>query len=373
MEDGSWSPPSGIMLHTAGLGFLVGIDIYDCVLVINNRKALESFTKLRATLGGEISAVAGPAGIGGLVENDGKWKQANRPVFTYLKSRGFYAGVQMDGTIVIERSDENARFYGETISVNDILAGKARHPPPEIKTLMETLKAAEGRSDYDQDLVEELGTQPAPSDFDVQQPGHEHVFGIPEPDDPDPYGVAALHSEGLDIVTAGSRTKPSDEEFEFHPSPHSPVYAKYQRRSVDLAQSSTKRSSNTSTPLRGQDEEALDKDKPRSIDTRAVASEDIEVSQSGLGKDAPERNYSWSDSKNTHLDNLNHEDTNEQTSGAAIPGALETPAPDLNSDKEGDPWDLSSPTTVPDLQSLFESTSKADQQPLPVPPPLPPR
>lgn len=75
-EDGTWSPPSGILLHTAGLGFLVGIDIYDCVLVINNRKALDSFTKIRATVGGEISAVAGPAGIGGILENDGKWKQA---------------------------------------------------------------------------------------------------------------------------------------------------------------------------------------------------------------------------------------------------------------------------------------------------------
>lgn len=74
-ENGEWSPPSGIMLHTVGLGFLVGVDIYDCVLVINNRKALESFTTVRATLGGEISAVAGPVGVGGILENDGKWKQ----------------------------------------------------------------------------------------------------------------------------------------------------------------------------------------------------------------------------------------------------------------------------------------------------------
>src|SRR4051794_27164489 len=30
--DGTWSPPSGIMLHTAALGFVIGVDIYDCVL-----------------------------------------------------------------------------------------------------------------------------------------------------------------------------------------------------------------------------------------------------------------------------------------------------------------------------------------------------
>lgn len=109
MDNGEWSPPSGILLHTAALGFLVGVDIYDCVLVINNKKALDSFKSMRATLGGEISAVAGPVGVGGILENDGKWKQMNKPVFTYLKSRGFFAGVQVDGTIIIERTDENER------------------------------------------------------------------------------------------------------------------------------------------------------------------------------------------------------------------------------------------------------------------------
>ncbi|KAK2629565.1 hypothetical protein QTJ16_000385 [Diplocarpon rosae] len=233
-EDGEWSPPSGILLHTAGLGFLVGVDIYDCVVVINNRRALQAFTKIRATLGGEISAVAGPVGVGGVVENDGRWKQTNRPVFTYLKSRGFYAGVQVDGTVIIERTDENERFYGQRIGVADILAGKARHPPLEIKILMETVKAAEGRSDVDRGLLEELENQPAPGDVDVEEPGLGiSGFGIPEPDDPDPYGVLALEAEGLEIREAGSKSRPSSTQFEFNPSPTSPVYPKFHRLSID--------------------------------------------------------------------------------------------------------------------------------------------
>ncbi|RFU75193.1 lsb3-possible role in the regulation of actin cytoskeletal organization [Trichoderma arundinaceum] len=248
-EDGSWSPPSGIMLHTAGLGFLVGVDIYDCVLVINNPKALEAFTKIRATLGGEISAVAGPVGMGGVLENDGKWKQANRPVFTYLKSRGFYAGVQVDGTVVIERTDENARFYGETIGVADILAGKVRHRPPELKMLMETLKAAEGRSDVDEELMEELEGQPAPGDVDVEAPSDGKLFGIPEPDDPDPYGVLALQKEGLEIVEAGTRSRPSSRQFEYNPSPSSPIYGKFHNRySMETSETRSNRDSYASTP-----------------------------------------------------------------------------------------------------------------------------
>lgn len=233
-EDGRWSPPSGIMLHTAGLGFLVGVDIYDCVLVINNRKALEAFTKIRATVGGEISAVAGPVGVGGVLENDGKWKQANRPVFTYLKSRGFYAGVQVDGTVVIERTDENARFYGERIGVTDILAGRARHPPPEIKMLMETLRAAEGETDVDGAMMAELDGQLAPGDLTLDGDGGGGgggLFGVPQPDDPDPYGVHALEKEGLAILEAGTRQRPSSLQFEYNPSPTSPTFKAFHRRS----------------------------------------------------------------------------------------------------------------------------------------------
>ncbi|KAF4454237.1 hypothetical protein F53441_3237 [Fusarium austroafricanum] len=247
-EDGSWSPPSGILLHTAGLGFLVGVDIYDCVVVINNRKALDAFTKIRATLGGEISAVAGPVGAGGVLENDGKWKQANRPVFTYLKSRGFYAGVQVDGTVIIERTDENARFYDqEGIKVADILAGKAKRPP-EIKMLMETLKAAEGRTDVDQELMDELEGQPAPGDVDVEAPGEGKVFGIPDPEDPDPYGVIALEKEGLEIRDAATHSRPSSQVFEYNPSPNSPTYKLY-RRSLETGPRSN-RDSYASTPSR---------------------------------------------------------------------------------------------------------------------------
>ncbi|KAH7386351.1 LAS seventeen-binding protein-like protein [Cadophora sp. MPI-SDFR-AT-0126] len=243
-EDGEWSPPSGIMLHTAGLGFLVGVDIYDCVVVINNRKALDAFTKIRATLGGEISAVAGPVGVGGVLENDGKWKQANRPVFTYLKSRGFYAGVQVDGTVIIERTDENERFYGERIGVADILAGKARHPPYEIKMLMETVKAAEGRSDVDRNMMEMLEDQPAPGDLELEQPGaNGPVFGVPEPDDPDPYGVLALEAEGLEIREAGTKSRPASTQFEFNPSPTSPMYSKFHRRSMDTLTTRSNRES----------------------------------------------------------------------------------------------------------------------------------
>ncbi|KAJ5381714.1 uncharacterized protein N7496_004142 [Penicillium cataractarum] len=221
-ETGEWSPPSGIMLHTAAIGFLAGVDIYDCVVVINTYEALDAFKKVRCTLGGEVSAAAGPVGMGGVLDSEVHKRQS--PIWTYMKSRGLYAGVAVDGTIIIERTDENEKFYGERISVTDILAGKARHPPDSIKTLLQTIKAAQG------DPRSTPGE--TPGDLDVSG-NNDHAFGVPDIDDPDPYGVKALEAEGMFIREAGSKVRPSHEAFEFRPHPSSPVYATFSRRSLD--------------------------------------------------------------------------------------------------------------------------------------------
>ncbi|PYI15283.1 DUF500-domain-containing protein [Aspergillus violaceofuscus CBS 115571] len=235
-ETDEWSPPSGIMLHTAGIGFLAGVDIYDCVVVINTYEALEAFKKVRCTLGGEASASAGPVGMGGVLESEVHKRQA--PIWTYMKSRGLYAGVQVDGTIIIERSDENERFYGERISVTDILAGKAKNPPASIQTLMQTIKAAQGDANVDEALLPPPGEAPG----DVEVGPAIGSFGVPDPEDPDPFGVKALEAEGLFIREAGSRSRPSQEAFEFKPAPSSPVYATF-RRSLDSSPRSSWRAS----------------------------------------------------------------------------------------------------------------------------------
>ncbi|PIG69338.1 DUF500 domain protein [Aspergillus arachidicola] len=213
-ETGEWSPPSGIMLHTAGIGFLAGVDIYDCVVVINTYEALEAFKKVRCTLGGEVSASAGPVGMGGVLDSEVHKRQA--PIWTYMKSRGLYAGVQVDGTIIIERTDENERFYGERISVTDILA-------------------AQGDKDVDESLVPAAG-EPTPGDVEVLPASGSSSpptkFGIPAADDPDPFGVKALEAEGLFIREAGTKTRPHVDSFEFRPSPTSPIYSTF-RHSVD--------------------------------------------------------------------------------------------------------------------------------------------
>lgn len=247
LADGSWSCPSGIMLHTAGVGFLVGIDVYDCVVVLNTDEAVKAFSAVRCTLGGELSAVAGPIGIGGVLDSEVHKRQA--PLFTYLKSRGFYAGVQLDGTIVIERSDENERFYHRRIPVAEIIAGKISYGAPiEAQRLLQTVKMAQGDTDVE---VSMLTTEAPPSDFDVASG---QVFGVPGREDPDPYGVLALEKEGLVIREAGTRKAASRESFQFLPSPSSPLFSAFnqswdRRASLDMdSKRSSWRTSFSNTP-----------------------------------------------------------------------------------------------------------------------------
>ncbi|KAJ5958355.1 uncharacterized protein N7479_005505 [Penicillium vulpinum] len=237
-ETGEWSPPSGIMLHTAGIGFLAGVDIYDCVVIINTHEALEAFKKFRCTLGAEVSAAAGPVGIGGVLESELHKRQA--PIWTYMKSKGLYAGVAVDGTIIIERTDENERFYGERISVDQILSGKVRHPPRELETLMQTLKAAQGDSDADESLIPPPGE--TPGDMELTEDGQQ-IFGVPAVDDPDPYGVKALEAEGLFIREAGTKVRPNHDTFEFRPNLDSPIYSTFSRRSIDSSSRNSWRAS----------------------------------------------------------------------------------------------------------------------------------
>ncbi|KAI1623313.1 hypothetical protein EDD37DRAFT_634338 [Exophiala viscosa] len=225
-ETGEWSPPSGIQTQNMSFGFLAGVDIYDSVLVINSYKALEAFTKLRCTLGTEVGVAAGPVGMGGSLDTE--VVKRHSPIWSYVKSRGLYAGVALEGNVVIERTDENERFYGERVGVTDILVGKVRYPPVEkYQVLLDTLRAAQGEQ-VDESL---LPDGQAPSDMELLTDANS--FGIPAEDDPDPYGVKALEAEGLSIREAGTHQRPSAEVFEFRPSPTSPIYAHFSRKSVD--------------------------------------------------------------------------------------------------------------------------------------------
>jgi hypothetical protein len=238
------------MLHTAALGFVIGVDIYDCVLVINSVQTLELFTRPRLTLGVDCSLTVGPLADKDSPDPEMRWRGLDDTVLTYIKARGKHQAVPLDGSLVTERGNENERFYCANVGVLDILAGNIPKSIPEMRPLFEVIKAAEGRSDYDKELMALLAQQPAPGDA-VLEPtpktsptsAPRTPFGIPDADDPDPFGVIGLEMAGIEIREAGTRMRPTSTQFEYNPSPTSPVFSRFNRQSVDTYMSRSNRGS----------------------------------------------------------------------------------------------------------------------------------
>ncbi|KAJ7147178.1 hypothetical protein C8R43DRAFT_1012197 [Mycena crocata] len=141
LPDGSWSAPSCIATGGLGWGLQIGADITDFVIVLNNEDAVRAFSMgQNVTIGGSLSATAGPIGTGGSIESA---LAHPTPMFSYSKSKGLFAGLSLEGTALIERKDANRDFYGSPVPARDILGGRV--PPPEVASrLYEIIEAAEG-------------------------------------------------------------------------------------------------------------------------------------------------------------------------------------------------------------------------------------
>ncbi|POR34605.1 SH3 domain-containing protein [Tolypocladium paradoxum] len=247
-SDGTWSPPSGILLHTPTLSFIIGVDVYDCVLVINNLAALESITRPRVTLGEDVGLTNGPSMPLDSDERHIKWKELGNTVLAYMKARGRHQAVNLHGCILTERANENERFYGNSVTQVDILAGNVGRYVDETRPLSEVIKMAEGRTDFDAAVIERTAIQPAPGDAMIATPkstssSPRPAFGIPKADDPDPFGVLALEMAGLEIREAGTHLRPTSTQFDFHPTPLSPSTSKFSRQSVETSVTRSNRAS----------------------------------------------------------------------------------------------------------------------------------
>ncbi|RGP60382.1 hypothetical protein FLONG3_10848 [Fusarium longipes] len=161
-SDGTWSPPSSFIVTTLGAGFVFGLDVYDCVCVLNTPEQVAAFIKPRISLGAEGSVAVGPVGMGGSVE--AALSKTARPVWSYMKSRGLWMGLQIDGTIIVARGDANATFYNERgITAEKILLGDVAWPMA-AKPLFEVLQALQGQTTYDREVVQTIGEAPTPGD-----------------------------------------------------------------------------------------------------------------------------------------------------------------------------------------------------------------
>ena len=164
LPDNTWSPPSAYSVRSGGIGLVYGMDFYDCVCVLNTQEAVDAYRKSEISLGGAAALAIGP--VGGNTN-----MKSVKPVWVYTKSRGLYGGVTMDGTIIKERPDANAHFYGSKVTAAQILNGEIGVEKGSglgatgVKQLYEVLKVAEGK-EADTNALKDIGNKPTPGDLE---------------------------------------------------------------------------------------------------------------------------------------------------------------------------------------------------------------
>lgn len=140
LRDGGWSAPSAIGMAGAGAGGLVGVELTDFVFILNSYDAVRSFSEFGTiTLGGNVSVSAGPLGRNAEAAASASTGGVSA-VFAYSKSKGLFAGISVEGSVILERREANRKFYGNSCTSKMILSGRIR-PPPGVDPLFRVLES----------------------------------------------------------------------------------------------------------------------------------------------------------------------------------------------------------------------------------------
>jgi SH3 domain-containing YSC84-like protein 1 len=140
LSDSSWSAPSAIATAGAGLGGQIGVELTDFVFILNDAAAVRTFSQVGTlTLGGNVSIAAGPIGRNAEAAGAANTRGV-AAVFSYSKTKGLFAGVSLEGSVLVERKDANEKLYNNRVTARQLLSGAIR-PPPAADPLMRVLNS----------------------------------------------------------------------------------------------------------------------------------------------------------------------------------------------------------------------------------------
>ena len=123
--ESGWSAPAFIQLTGASFGFQIGGQSTDLVLIGVNKKSVDDLLKDKIKLGGDIAASAGPVGRNSQASTT---ELANAEFLTYSRSKGLFAGIDLNGDEVHQNTKDTKSFYGSDLAFQKILSGNVPTP-----------------------------------------------------------------------------------------------------------------------------------------------------------------------------------------------------------------------------------------------------
>ncbi|HZW36170.1 MAG: lipid-binding SYLF domain-containing protein [Deltaproteobacteria bacterium] len=136
-KDGGWSNPVFVSLAGGSVGWQIGAESTDVVLVFKSKKSIDGIMKGKFTLGADAAVAAGPVGRRAEAATDERLKAE---IYSYSRSRGLFAGVSLEGSALQIDDEADAAYYGKAgIRPADILSGKDLKAPPSADRLRKAL------------------------------------------------------------------------------------------------------------------------------------------------------------------------------------------------------------------------------------------
>ncbi len=130
-----WSAPVFVQLTGGSFGFQIGGQATDLILVAMNQNGLQDMLKNKFKIGGDAAASAGPVGRNAQAGTD--WK-LNAEFLSYSRSKGLFAGINLDGTVLSQNEDDTRTFYGAAVPFETILKGNQK-PPADAMGFVRTV------------------------------------------------------------------------------------------------------------------------------------------------------------------------------------------------------------------------------------------
>jgi SH3 domain-containing YSC84-like protein 1 len=141
--DGSMGAPAFFSVGAGSVGYQVGASETDLVLLIMNKEGVKHLLQDHFTLGGEAAVAAGPVGRASEAATDA---QLHAQILTWSRSRGLFAGVSLDGTVIKPDDSRMEDFYGKPVKAKEVLIDQKMSVPKEAQSFINTTNRSTSRS-----------------------------------------------------------------------------------------------------------------------------------------------------------------------------------------------------------------------------------
>jgi lipid-binding SYLF domain-containing protein len=139
---GPWGAPAMMALEAGSVGFQIGGQATDFVILVMNNRGVDSLLHSKVKLGADASIAAGPKGRDAQASTD---VTLRAEMLSYSRSRGAFAGVSLEGSTLRPDEDANRRLYGRDTTASHIITEGKIEAPASAHDLLATLQKVSPR------------------------------------------------------------------------------------------------------------------------------------------------------------------------------------------------------------------------------------